>query len=130
MNQEEHSAGSASVPHLEIKAALLLVLFAVLVVGTALFLMYARGSFESTQQLVLVAEDSEGVSVGMDLTFSGFPIGRVRRIELAPDASQSEEKLLLLLFLGCMRHFNLILYSRRGYTPSQRMSSYSASRVP
>ncbi len=87
MNQEEHSAGSASVPHLEFKAALLLVLFAVLVVGTALYLMYARGSFESTQQLVLVAEDSEGVSVGMDLTFSGFPIGRVRRIELAPDGS-------------------------------------------
>jgi phospholipid/cholesterol/gamma-HCH transport system substrate-binding protein len=75
------------VAHLQFKAALLLGLFVLLVAGTALYLMYARGAFESTQRLVLVAEDSEGVSVGMDLTFSGFPIGRVRRIELAPDGS-------------------------------------------
>ena len=34
---------------------------------------------------VLVAGDSEGVVVGMDMTFSGLPIGRVRRVELAPD---------------------------------------------
>jgi phospholipid/cholesterol/gamma-HCH transport system substrate-binding protein len=47
--------------------------------------MYARGAFESTQKLVLIADDSEGVVIGMDLTFSGFPIGRVRRIELAED---------------------------------------------
>jgi phospholipid/cholesterol/gamma-HCH transport system substrate-binding protein len=66
---------------------LLLVLFIALVGATALYLMYARGTFESTQRLVLVAEDSEGVRVGMDLTFSGFPIGRVRRIELAPDGN-------------------------------------------
>ena len=30
-----------------------------------------------------MAEDSEGVVIGMDLTFSGFPIGRVHSIELA-----------------------------------------------
>ncbi len=49
-----------------------------------LYLLYARGVFEPTQTLVLVADDSEGVVVGMDMTFSGFPIGRVRRVELAP----------------------------------------------
>ena len=43
--------------------------------------------FEPTQQLVLVADDSEGVAVGMDMTFSGFPIGRVRHIGLAPDGN-------------------------------------------
>ena len=80
-------APPAPVPHLEFKAMLLLALFVLLVGGTALYLMYARGSFEATQRLVLVAEDSEGVRVGMDLTFSGFPIGRVRRIELAPDGN-------------------------------------------
>jgi phospholipid/cholesterol/gamma-HCH transport system substrate-binding protein len=69
----------------QVKAALLLVLFIALVAGTALYLLYARGAFERTQRLVLVADDAEGVRVGMDLTFSGFPIGRVRRIELAPD---------------------------------------------
>ncbi|MES2384700.1 MAG: mammalian cell entry protein [Pseudomonadota bacterium] len=73
------------VANLEFKALLLLVFMATLVVGSALYVLYARGLFERTQKLVLVSEDSEGVVVGMDLTFSGFPIGRVRRIELAED---------------------------------------------
>ncbi|WP_332775349.1 MlaD family protein [Polaromonas sp.] len=73
------------VANLELKAVLLLVFMLALVVGSALFVLYARGAFEATQKLVLVADDSEGVVVGMDLTFSGFPIGRVRRIELADD---------------------------------------------
>lgn len=73
------------VANLEFKAVLLLIFMATLVIGSALYVLYARGLFESTQKLVLVSEDSEGVVVGMDLTFSGFPIGRVRRIELAED---------------------------------------------
>jgi phospholipid/cholesterol/gamma-HCH transport system substrate-binding protein len=32
-----------------------------------------------------VSDNAEGVSIGMDLTFSGFPIGRVERISLADD---------------------------------------------
>jgi phospholipid/cholesterol/gamma-HCH transport system substrate-binding protein len=71
--------------HLERKAGVLLVLVASVMLGFLLYVMYARGLFESTQRLVLIADDSEGVIVGMDLTFSGFPIGRVRRIELATD---------------------------------------------
>ena len=71
--------------HLEVKAVLLLSFMLALIVAAALYVMYARGLFESTQKLVLVSEDSEGVVVGMNLTFSGFPIGRVRRIELADD---------------------------------------------
>jgi len=85
--KEEDPAPQPPIANLEFKAAVLLVFFVVLVVATALYLMYARGAFESTQRLVLVADDSEGVGVGMDLTFSGFPIGRVRRIELAKDGS-------------------------------------------
>src|SRR5512145_1003109 len=73
--------------NLEAKAALLLGLFAALVAATVLYVLYARGSFEATQRLVLVADDSERVRVGMDMTFSGFPVGRVRRIELAADGS-------------------------------------------
>ena len=72
-------------PNLEFKVALLLVLMVVLVFGSLAYVMYARGVFESTQRVVLVADDSEGVIVGMDLTFSGFPIGRVQRVELADD---------------------------------------------
>ncbi|WP_341903656.1 MlaD family protein [Polaromonas sp. YR568] len=73
------------VPNLELKARLLLLFMVVLIGTSALYVLYARGAFEATQRLVLIAEDSEGVVVGMDLTFSGFPIGRVSRIELAED---------------------------------------------
>ncbi|MES2151983.1 MAG: MlaD family protein [Pseudomonadota bacterium] len=73
------------VPHVEAKAVLLLVLMALLVALFLLYVMYARGVFESTQRLVLMTDDSEGVIPGMDLTFSGFPVGRVRQVELAPD---------------------------------------------
>ena len=69
--------------NLEFKAAMLLLFMVSLIVASVTYLLYARGMFESTQQLVLVADDSEGVVAGMDLTFSGFPIGRVRRIELS-----------------------------------------------
>jgi phospholipid/cholesterol/gamma-HCH transport system substrate-binding protein len=78
---------STPVAHLEFKAALLLALLLALLAGSVLYVMYARGVFEATQRLVLIAEDSEGVQVGMDMTFSGFPIGRVRRIELAEDGN-------------------------------------------
>ena len=75
------------IPHVEFKANVLLALMVLLIVGTVLYLMYARGVFESTQTLVLIADDSEGVQVGMDMTFAGFPIGRVRRIELGNDGN-------------------------------------------
>ncbi len=79
------AAEPAPVKNLEFKASLLLLLLLALVLGAALYVLYARGVFESTQRLVLVSDDSEGVVVGMDMTFSGFPIGRVARIELAAD---------------------------------------------
>ena len=75
------------VAHLRAKAAALLALTLILILSAAAYLLYARGVFEPTQRLVLTADDSEGVVVGMDMTFSGFPIGRVRKIELAEDGS-------------------------------------------
>ncbi len=87
MNQHPPASPEPPVANLEFKAALLLVLLVLLLAGSVLYVMYARGVFEATQRLVLVADDSEGVTVGMDMTFSGFPIGRVRRIELAEDGA-------------------------------------------
>ena len=75
------------VAHLQLKAVALLLFTFALVVGSGLYLLYARGAFEPTQRLVLTADDSEGVVVGMDVTFSGFPIGRVRKIELASEGN-------------------------------------------
>ena len=74
-----------AISHLGLKAGLLLATLALLVAASVLYLLYARGVFEATQRLVLVADDSEGVVVGMDLTFSGFPIGRVRSVDLGDD---------------------------------------------
>jgi phospholipid/cholesterol/gamma-HCH transport system substrate-binding protein len=72
---------------LERRAAVLLLGLALLVCAAVAYLLYARGVFEPTQRVVLLADDSEGVAVGMNLTFSGFAIGRVQRIELADDGS-------------------------------------------
>jgi phospholipid/cholesterol/gamma-HCH transport system substrate-binding protein len=83
--KEEPSAASPPAANLEFKALLLLALLALLIAGAVVYLLYARGAFEASQRLVLMVDDSEGVTVGMDLTFSGFPIGRVRRIELTED---------------------------------------------
>jgi phospholipid/cholesterol/gamma-HCH transport system substrate-binding protein len=85
MTESVADSPAEPVAHVEVKAVILLVLMTALVLTFLLYVMYARGVFENTQRLVLVSEDSEGVIPGMDVTFSGFPIGRVRRVELAPD---------------------------------------------
>ena len=79
-------ADSADEPaHVETKAMILLAVVAALIVAFILYVMYARGVFEPTQKLVLTTENSEGVIPGMDMTFAGFPIGRVRLVDLAKD---------------------------------------------
>ncbi|MBD7961391.1 MCE family protein [Comamonas sp. CMM02] len=85
--QPEATPSLRPVAHLERKAAALLLFTIALIVGSGLYLLYARGAFEPTQTLVLTSDDSEGVSVGMDMTFSGFPIGRVSKLELANDGN-------------------------------------------
>lgn len=93
MTNEEHPlappAPSAVPPvrNVEVKARLLLLLLVALIFGAIGYLLYARGAFERTQTLVLVAENAEGVRVGMDLSFSGFPIGRVRGLALGADGN-------------------------------------------
>lgn len=82
----EREPGFTAVPkNLQFRVGLLLGLTIVIAVGFTLYALYARGVFEATQRLTLVADNAEGVSIGMDLTFAGFPIGRVQRIALADD---------------------------------------------
>lgn len=69
--------------HVETKAVILLVFLGLMICCFVFYVMYARGVFEPTQRLTLVADDSTGVIPGMDMTFAGFPIGRVRQVELA-----------------------------------------------
>lgn len=75
------------VPNLERNARLLLLAMLILLSGAIVYLMFARGAFERTQQVVLIADDAEGLSVGMTMTFSGFPIGRIGRIALSTEGN-------------------------------------------
>lgn len=84
-NESTPTPLTPQVENIQFKAAALLTLLVVLISATVIFLMYARGAFESTRKLVLLADDAEGVLIGMDLTFAGFPVGRVSRIELGDD---------------------------------------------
>ncbi len=112
------------IPYLELKAALLLILLFGLLCAAVTYLMYARGTFESTQRLVLQTDDSEGITPGMDLTFSGFPIGRVRRIELASDG-----KVLILIDLARKDakwiRTNSVFTMERGLVGEPRLRAFS-----
>jgi phospholipid/cholesterol/gamma-HCH transport system substrate-binding protein len=82
----ERDPGVTPIPrNLQFRVGLLI--GATLLLGAAMliYVLYARGVFEPTQRVILVADNVDGVSIGMDLSFSGFPIGRVHRISLADD---------------------------------------------
>lgn len=70
------------IKNLEFKVGLLLTLTLLVIVLFILYTLYARGAFERARELILVAPNAEGVSVGMPLSFSGFPIGQVARMAL------------------------------------------------
>ena len=77
---------SALLPrNLGVKVGMLIAFTVMVIGGFVIYVLFARGVFEATQRLTLLADNAEGVSLGMDLTFSGFPIGRVRRIALRED---------------------------------------------
>lgn len=73
------------IKNLELKIGLLLAATLLLAAAFVVYALHARGAFQATQTLVLAAEDVEGVSVGMPISFSGFPIGKVTRLDLTPD---------------------------------------------
>jgi phospholipid/cholesterol/gamma-HCH transport system substrate-binding protein len=78
--------GFTRVPkNLQFRVGLLLGLTIMVAAGFVIYALYARGVFEATQRLTLLSDNAEGVSIGMDLSFSGFPVGRVQRISLGED---------------------------------------------
>ena len=70
---------------LGVKVGILIGLSVIVAAGFIVYVLYARGTFEQTQRLYLIADNAEGISAGADLSFAGFPIGRVRRIRLRDD---------------------------------------------
>lgn len=71
--------------HLQFRVGLLLGLTLMVAIAFVVYVLYARGMFEATQRLTLVSDNAEGIVIGTDLTFSGFPVGRVQRIALGED---------------------------------------------
>ncbi len=64
----------------------ILIAFTVMVIGGFIYyVLSARGVFDQTQRMYLITDNAEGINIGTDLTFSGFPIGRVRNIRLRDD---------------------------------------------
>jgi phospholipid/cholesterol/gamma-HCH transport system substrate-binding protein len=82
---ERTPVSTTLIRHLGFKIGLLVTLTVAIVIAFVGYVLYARGVFEPTQRLTLLADDAAGVTVGMDMTFAGFPIGRVRRIALGDD---------------------------------------------
>ena len=70
---------------LGVKVGMLLAFAITVAVAIVVYVLFARGVFEQTQRLTLITDNAEGVSAGMDLTFAGFPVGRVRRLSLGDD---------------------------------------------
>ena len=85
MSPTDNQLPPPDIPNAPLKAAGLLLVTLLAIVAFVLFVMHARGVFQPTQRLLLVAESAEGVAVGSSLSFSGFAIGRVVRIELGDD---------------------------------------------
>jgi phospholipid/cholesterol/gamma-HCH transport system substrate-binding protein len=70
------------VKSLGLKVGVILTLIPVIAIGLLLYSLYARGVFDRTQALTLLAADAEGVAVGMPIMFAGFPIGQVSSMAL------------------------------------------------
>jgi phospholipid/cholesterol/gamma-HCH transport system substrate-binding protein len=68
-----------------VRVGALLAISIAVALGFVVYVLDARGVFDQTQRMYLIADNAEGISVGTDLTFAGFPIGRVRRIILRDD---------------------------------------------
>ena len=71
--------------NLGVKVGMLIAFTVTVIGGFIVYVLFARGVFEQTQRMYLITDNAEGLSVGTDLTFAGFPIGRVRRIALRDD---------------------------------------------
>ena len=84
---ERSAVSQARIPHLKLKVGLLLAAFPVFLGGLVFYALHARGMFAPTRSVMLVARDAEGLSSGVPVTFSGFPIGEIKRMQLTDDGN-------------------------------------------
>jgi len=123
----EREPGFTPVPkNLQFRIGLLIGFTFVIAVGFVAYALYARGVFEATQRLTLISDNVEGVSVGMDISFSGFPIGRVNRISLADDGRARIEIVVPLKDARWLRTSSIFTLER-GIVGSAKIRAFTAN---
>jgi phospholipid/cholesterol/gamma-HCH transport system substrate-binding protein len=123
----DRDSSQTSVPkNLQFRVGLLVGLAVVLGAGFVTYALYARGVFEDTQRLTLIADNAEGVDIGMDLTFSGFPIGRVKRLALDEQGRARIDVEVPRSDAHWLRE-STIFTLERGLVGSARIRAYSAN---
>jgi phospholipid/cholesterol/gamma-HCH transport system substrate-binding protein len=123
----ERETGFTPVPkNLQFRIGLLIGFTFVIAVGFVAYALYARGVFEATQRLTLISDNVEGVGVGMDLSFSGFPIGRVNRISLADDGRARIEIVVPLKDARWLRTSSIFTLER-GIVGSAKIRAFTAN---
>jgi phospholipid/cholesterol/gamma-HCH transport system substrate-binding protein len=70
------------IKNLGLKVGFLVVLIAGVSVVFLIYVLFTHGVFDQSRNFILVSSNAEGISVGMPITFSGFPIGKVNSIRL------------------------------------------------
>jgi len=123
----EREPGFTPVPkNLQFRIGLLIGFTVVIAVGFVAYALYARGVFEATQRLTLISDNVEGVGVGMDMSFSGFPIGRVNRISLADDGRARIEIVVPLKDARWLRSSSIFTLER-GIVGSAKIRAFTAN---
>jgi phospholipid/cholesterol/gamma-HCH transport system substrate-binding protein len=123
----EREPGFTPIPkNLQFRTGLLIGFTFVVAIGFIAYALYARGVFEATQRLTLISDNVEGVSVGMDIGFSGFPIGRVNRISLADDGRARIEIVVPLKDARWLRTSSIFTLER-GIVGSAKIRVFTAN---
>ncbi len=125
--EKERDGGFMPVPrNLQFRVGLLIGITLLTTLGFMAYVLYARGVFEPTQRLTLISDNVEGVSIGMDLSFSGFPIGRVHKIELADDGRARIEIVVPIRDARWLRS-STIFTLERGIVGSARIRAFTGN---
>jgi phospholipid/cholesterol/gamma-HCH transport system substrate-binding protein len=123
----EREPGFTPIPkNVQFRIGLLIGFTFVIAIGFVAYVLYARGVFEATQRLTLISDNVEGVGVGMDLGFSGFPIGRVNRISLADDGRARIEIVVPLKDARWLRTSSIFTLER-GIVGSAKIRVFTAN---
>lgn len=84
---ERPAVPAPRIPHLRLKAWMLVLIAPVAMLALAAYALHARGFFEASRHVFLETRDAQGIDSGTPVTLSGFSLGRVRTMSLAADGA-------------------------------------------